>query len=107
MFETAQDALLLVGAAAADLERCMGLFSRPAPAQLDIPLEHFRDADIRSWAETVRRAARVHGGKEGIPSKVSEFLVEILNGGVSGDACSCIGVVVPLLLINVRCNRWL
>ena len=52
----------------------------------DIPLEHFRDADIRSWAETVRRAARVHGGKEGIPSKVSEFLVEILNGGVQGAA---------------------
>ena len=37
MFETAQDS---VGRCTRRFGRCMGLFSRPAPAQLDIPLEH-------------------------------------------------------------------
>ena len=50
----------------------------------DIPLEHFRDADIRSWAETVRRSARNHGGYEGTPEDVSNFLVQILNNNVGG-----------------------
>lgn len=49
----------------------------------DIPLDHFTDADIRDWAETVKRSARNHTGKEASVTGCRSFLKQILNGGES------------------------
>lgn len=45
----------------------------------DIPLDHFTDADIRDWAETVKRSARNHLGKEASVKGCAEFLESILG----------------------------
>ena len=45
----------------------------------DIPLDHFTDADIRDWAETVKRSARNHLGKEASVDGCADFLESILG----------------------------
>ena len=45
----------------------------------DIPLDHFSDADVRDWAETVKRAARNHAGEEASVEGCDRFLKSILD----------------------------
>jgi hypothetical protein len=54
----------------------------------DLPLEHFRDSDIRDWAETVKRACRNYTGNTASPLDCHKFLFSIL--GTDYDR-SCLG----------------
>ena len=47
----------------------------------DLPLEHFRDSDIRDWAETVKRACRNYTGNTASPLDCHRFLASILGDG--------------------------
>lgn len=44
----------------------------------DLPLEHFRDSDIRDWADTVKRACRNTTGNTASPQDCNSFLSSIL-----------------------------
>jgi hypothetical protein len=45
----------------------------------DLPLEHFRDSDIRDWADTVKRACRNSTGNTASPQDCNTFLRNILG----------------------------
>ena len=52
----------------------------------DVGLEHFRDSDIRDWAETVRRSFHDHTGDAATLEKVLEwYLKDVIGGGMSND----------------------
>lgn len=52
----------------------------------DLPLEHFKNADVRDWADSLKQAAKHHGGTGVSPQECSQFLSDIL-GGDYNDKC--------------------
>ena len=53
----------------------------------DLGLEHFRDSDIRDWAETVKRACFGFTGNPPTPSNCNIFLSTVLPGGMYDRNC--------------------
>lgn len=45
----------------------------------DLPLEHFKDSDIRDWADSVKRACRNFTGATASPADCNTFLTTILG----------------------------
>ena len=45
----------------------------------DLPLQHFRDSDIRDWADSVKRACRNFTGNTASPNDCHSFLRDILG----------------------------
>ena len=45
----------------------------------DLPLEHFRDSDIRDWADSLKRACRNYTGNTASPQDCNTFLIDILG----------------------------
>lgn len=45
----------------------------------DLPLDHFKDSDIRNWADSVKNACRNYAGDTASPADCNNFLADILN----------------------------
>jgi hypothetical protein len=45
----------------------------------DLPSEHFSNADVRDWADSLKQATKHHGGTGVSPNECSTFLKDILN----------------------------
>ena len=45
----------------------------------DLPLDHFKDSDIRNWADSVKNACRNYKGDTASPQDCNEFLESILG----------------------------
>ena len=45
----------------------------------DLPSEHFSNADVRDWADSLKQATKHHGGTGVSPTECSTFLKDILN----------------------------
>lgn len=55
----------------------------------DLPLQHFRDSDIRDWADSLKRACRNYTGLTAAPLDCHDFLASIL--GASNYDADCLG----------------
>ena len=75
-----------------DEEYRLGKWKREEPNGVctwlgDLGLEHFRDSDIRDWAETVKRACFGFTGNPPTPRNCNIFLRKILPAGMYDSTC--------------------
>lgn len=57
----------------------------------DLPNEHFTNADVRDWADSLKQATKHHGGTGVTPRECSQFLTDILGNDYDNTCLNKLG----------------